>query len=550
MKRKNQDSFIVEPEFHATATATAHGATLSTDVPDDTGFDAADAAALEFRVLAGLHAGARFAWPSAVDAVLRVGARDDCDIVLQDAALASRTLHIRLAPDRRGWRVRETAAPAPSLILPRADADDVVDEIARSVAAADEAANGTETALALGQVLVLSTLALTVAAAGTRWPPPDAVLPGNAHPARTPTPHTDGMPGVPLSDAAAPDVAMSPTPAAPADATRDTASASAVAAAQDIDAAPVPDAPAAPHERRRRAGFIRAGAIVTAVALAVALASWLTSLPRTGARSAAPAHAAPPPNQTPATVTKLLERLGLAQRLHLETTADGLIAVTGWLPDTAQRDALADALAQLTPMPALRILIETEAVTTAQQLAETFGTMIDARYDGDGRIDLSGAIDGDTQRDALREAFRAQLPGAVLIDRHLLGHAALEQSLRDALRDAGMAGARVAWTTAALEIDAPAGTDADRFARALTAFRRVYGRRLPLLARIGANPAPFVATGLPFAIMAVTGGALPSVVVAGGGRLLPGGQYRGYRLVAVEAGRIVFDGPRRVIVAR
>ncbi|MCY0387265.1 type III secretion system inner membrane ring subunit SctD [Robbsia sp. Bb-Pol-6] len=548
MKRKDQDCLRETPAFDATV---SDGAGVPAEL-DDAGFDAAHAA-FEFRVLAGLHAGARFAWPPATAASVRIGARADCDIVLQDAALAARILHVRLASDRRGWHVRETATPQQEDRSPGAGGD------VPGEGAGEGAGEDANAAFAFGQALVLSGLACTVALAGTRWPTQNAALAGGTALAREEAPRADGATGArpdAIRDGALSDVTSDgPAPVhalRDASASRlDTDTKKAVAAAAATDA----DAPAAADRRARPRGWRRAGLpVAIAIGLAMPLVMMFTPLPgllrHALPHAVASAHAGPPQNQSPAAVTKLLERLGLAQRLHLGTTDDGLIAVTGWLADTAQRDALADALAQLTPMPAMRVLIETEAVATAQQLADTFSATIEARYDGAGRVDLSGAIDTDTQRDALRRAFREQVPGAVLIDRHLLPRAAIEQALRDALRGAGIVGARVTWTTAALEIDAPAGTDADRFDRALTAFRGVYGKRLPLRARMGTASAPFVATGLPFAIVSVTGGALPSVVVAGGGRLLPGGAYRQYRLVSVEEGRIVFDGPRRVIVAR
>ncbi|WZB66636.1 hypothetical protein WJ971_00645 [Achromobacter xylosoxidans] len=55
---------------------------------------------------------------------------------------------------------------------------------------------------------------------------------------------------------------------------------------------------------------------------------------------------------------------------------------------------------------------------------------------------------------------------------------------------------------------------------------------------------------MPFVIRSVVGGAQPFVVLEDGSKLLVGGVYRKYRLVAVENTRIIFEGPRTAIVTR
>ena len=43
---------------------------------------------------------------------------------------------------------------------------------------------------------------------------------------------------------------------------------------------------------------------------------------------------------------------------------------------------------------------------------------------------------------------------------------------------------------------------------------------------------------------------MPYVVLGDGAKLQPGGRRDGWRLVAVESDRLVFDGPRALVVLR
>ena len=65
-----------------------------------------------------------------------------------------------------------------------------------------------------------------------------------------------------------------------------------------------------------------------------------------------------------------------------------------------------------------------------------------------------------------------------------------------------------------------------------------------------ARPVHASAAPLPFRIRGVVGGAVPYVVLGDGSKLQPGGRRDGWRLVAVESDRLVFDGPRSLVVLR
>jgi type III secretion protein D len=54
---------------------------------------------------------------------------------------------------------------------------------------------------------------------------------------------------------------------------------------------------------------------------------------------------------------------------------------------------------------------------------------------------------------------------------------------------------------------------------------------------------------LPFKIVQVSGGANANVLTNTGKRLFPGDSWQGYRLVAINGNRLLFDGPRKLELA-
>ncbi|WP_347555949.1 hypothetical protein [Robbsia sp. KACC 23696] len=168
-----------------------------------------------------------------------------------------------------------------------------------------------------------------------------------------------------------------------------------------------------------------------------------------------------------------------------------------------------------------------------------------------------------TLRAALHAALAAAVPNATLNDAALLTTDGAVRALAAALAQARLPRAAIHWErntlvgvdTASrradrsdasqrvgqLLLDAPAGTDIGQLQHTVEGFRNRYGDRIPIRTLIAGSRAMFAPAQLPFAIVSISSGPLPSVVVDGSVRLLPGGTYRGFRLVHVDDDAVVFD---------
>jgi len=150
----------------------------------------------------------------------------------------------------------------------------------------------------------------------------------------------------------------------------------------------------------------------------------------------------------------------------------------------------------------------------------------------------------------LSAVFFSQLPGAMLIDEHLLPPDALAEALHKILQNAGLQQANVTAKGKILTLALSATSDPQRLSVALDTFRATYGKRVTVLVKNSDTGQSLAPNPLPFAIVSITGGDLPSVIVDSGIRLLPGGEYRGYRLVSISDTQMTFDGPTHVVITR
>jgi len=609
----------------------------------------------DLRVIAGLHAGARIAIGESANDALTVGHGPECDVVLQDPALAEGHLTIRLVRTDegfiRGWQAsrggmhaqdqqeeQETDQQADERTAPGASSEARAASAAASAIIPGEAGD----VVALGEVMRWGGLGLTVAEQDTPWPSidimheatiaGDAALASEATMARDAagTPHQDGISG---GDHAHDPIAKRRTEGKSDDADLTSngdemhlfdgpfdVSASAIILADSSDSTgglPSDDTVNSTHPEKpkRLASRLRAWWSVIPAAVIVAIFSvvvvfllgtlLIRILNGAGVSNAPVKVMSATANQSAAQVTKVIERLGLSSVLHLKTTSDGVVAVVGWVQDEAQRDKVASALAQLTPMPAMMVSIESEAVDTVQQIVKQYGTYIDVINQGGGQIRLIGLIEPAEARAQLETEFRSQLPTAVLLDDRLLDRDKMAAMLESRLNDTGMPELSVVWTTAGMLIDARRHShgdsdsdrsdtasstasstlrseqhrarsqvqnrrhkgrqdarqneriDSDKVYAVVQAFKQQYGMRLPIFAHFNGEQAALAPRALPFNISSITGGPLPSVLVDDGWsvsgrqtRLLPGAIYRGYKLLSVSPQQVIFDGPQRVVVTR
>ncbi|MGN6578895.1 MAG: type III secretion system inner membrane ring subunit SctD [Bordetella sp.] len=452
-----------------------------------------DADALELRVLSGLH---REASCPAQDGAV-VGADPDCDIVLADAGVGPRAARLRIGPN--GW----------------------------DIAPQDGAPTG-EPRTPFNQALPLGPVWVTVARSGDAWTKlPDAA-----------------------NDGAVPEagVAQPAEPQAASEA-RDAASA---ARSTTSNTGPLPwrAAPAAtgskPDKRAAWPLLLGLAAVVLAVVVAISMAWMLPTAPRQAARE----NARPTAQDTLPTVNAAIARLGLSDRLRAELLPDGSVQVSGWVRNNAEQDALSAALTQIWPMPAMRVSVAQTIAATAADVLRSFPVKYAARYDGNGRLTVRGIAPDAKERGAAIAALNAQLPGITILGNDVMLAPDVLDDLAGRITAAGIASVGLTWKDNQLQASTSALTDdqVDTLRGVVEQFNATHFG-VAVLGKPSVTDMPF-ADSVPFGIRMVVSGPQPFIVLDNGNKLLVGGTYKRYRLIAVEPTRLVFDGPRPAIVLR
>lgn len=441
--------------------------------------------ALELRVLSGLHRDARC--QVADGAVL--GADPACDIVLADDGMGPRAARVRIGEG--GWDL-----------------------------AMDDATPNPQPGTPFNRPVPLGPVWITVARRGDPWTnAPDAA--------------NDALARVAAEPAAAPEVAPTATP---------------VASDEERQRERRLPRPPAQGRRRKRDSWPMALGLA-AVVLTIVVAIVLTLMPQSTASRAPqvdPRLAAA--EKSVGQISAVFERMGLTSRLHVSMARDGVVTVSGWVRNAAEQDAVASALSQIWPMPAMRISNEDEVVRTARAALRAFNVRYEPRYEGDGRLNVVGIASSARERASALDALRAQLPGMTVLGNAIALTQQLSDTLSSQLVDAGLSGVTLAWKPDHLEIAAGA-LDDDQQARLQDVLNEFNQSHLGV-ARLAAASASPAADSVPFVIRSVVGGPQPFIVLEDGSKLLVGGVYRKYRLVSVENTRIIFEGPRAAIVTR
>ncbi len=311
---------------------------------------------------------------------------------------------------------------------------------------------------------------------------------------------------------------------------------------------PPPSAPA-PARRTREALYVYGG-MVSMLMLSLAGLSFLLP-PQQQRLAQADAQQLAIDASLPE-IMRVLERLGLSQRLNVTRRPDRSIVVTGWLRDAAEQDALAAALSKIWPMPALRVTNEADMQATAEQVLKAYPLRYQTRYEGDGRVAVRGVAPDAQQRARVGDALRGALPGLRfdLTEVELADETAAR--LASAAADAGLPSLDMAWNGVRLEVSPPddAG-QTKKLAAVIDAFNAARFQIAFLQAR-PERPAPkrAIVTSVPFQIRSVMGGAQPFIVLGDGSKLTPGGIYQQYKLVSIENGTVTFDGPAYAVISR
>ncbi len=454
--------------------------------------------ALELRVLSGLHRDAR----CLVEDGAVLGADPACDIVLADDGMGPRAARVRIGA--AGWDLAADDGH------PGATADSVP-------------------ATPFNRPVPLGPVWITVARRGDPWThAPDAANDALAQSAAGPAP------GAVIVDTPAATAAAPAATAPPNDEDR-----------QLERRLPLP--PAQGRRRKRDSWPMALGlaavvlTIIVAIALALMPPSSATRAPQVDPRLAAA-------EKSVGQISAVFDRMGLASRLHVSMSRDGMVTVSGWVRNAAEQDAVASALSQIWPMPAMRVSNEDEVVRTARGALRAFNVRYEPRYEGDGRLNVAGIASSARERASALDALRAQLPGMTVLGNDIALTQQLSDTLSSQLVDAGLSGVTLAWKPDHLEI-APGALDDDQQTRLQELVDDFNKSHLGVAKLAAASTAP-AADSVPFVIRSVVGGPQPFVVLEDGSKLLVGGVYRKYRLVAVENTRIIFEGPRTAIVTR
>jgi type III secretion protein D len=444
--------------------------------------------ALELRVLTGLHREARC---EVLDGAV-VGADPECDIVLADDGVAPRAAQLRISD--LGWQLNEEGA-----------------------AATEAVSTPFNHAVPLGSVWI------TIARHEDPW-------------VDAPTAANDEKETVlPTFESLAAAASDEPAPVSPE------------APSFVAEAAPPPDPSPALSARPQRSTWpimLGMGALVLAVVVAIGL---LLS-PSATTREVTAEGQLTATERSLGQISAVLQRLGMANNLHVSMSSAGIVTVTGWVHDAAQHDAVAAALSQIWPMPAMRISIETDALQTARSVLQSFAIKYEAKYQGDGRLNIVGVATNAPERASVMDALRAHLPGLTVMGNDIQLAPQVSDTLAQQLADVGLSGVTLNWEPDHLAVLAPALSDLEqeRLIATIEDFNKTYWGIAQLARAELGKPTDSV----PFTIRSVIGGPQPFVVLEDGSKLLVGGTYLKYRLVAVEDTRLIFEGPRRAIVTR
>ncbi|MDO9219120.1 MAG: type III secretion system inner membrane ring subunit SctD, partial [Lacisediminimonas sp.] len=295
---------------------------------------------------------------------------------------------------------------------------------------------------------------------------------------------------------------------------------------------------------------LAAALLCSLVAIGVAAASWLTGLGDKQELIDPPEVITQAAKKPPPALLAILEKQGLTNRLKVLPDA-GEWVVEGYLPSSAARNALSDAFGTLEQRPVLRIINEEELVGNANNfLAKSnkpASQLLRAENVGAGTVRITGAASSIALVNAADEAMRLAVPGILKVESTVLFPDQLAGRLREQLAAADLAG-RIKTVEERPEMILEGTLTAEETSRwesVLVDFSRTYGSVLPIRASIGR-----VKPRLPVNVQAIVGGRTPYIVTESGEKVNTGGDINGHTLLMVRDAEVVFEGSKRIRMAR
>ncbi len=223
-----------------------------------------------------------------------------------------------------------------------------------------------------------------------------------------------------------------------------------------------------------------------------------------------PMEAVPPVNL--ALVNKAIADLGLSAEVKAKLREDGRLIVRGVVPENEQLEALTQAVARYTRRYTPLLLTQPEFERRIQALQLNLPEGIQALSEPGGLLVLQGQHAA-VNWPLARQLADSELPEAVAVSHRVVGVSEVQREWRDSRQALGLS--RLGSPTAPA---APENTGATAAPRA---------------------PAPVPPPALP-EVAVVVGGPRPYLVLAEGGKWLPGGKIKDVELESIDNQFIVF----------
>lgn len=467
-------------------------------------------ARVQLRVLSGCHQGATL--DVAPAETLRVGAGDDCDVLLRDCGLDAGA-SVLLAWEAQRWSMQAQGGDAAPISQP------------------------------LGTVALLGRISITLSAEHAPWQAALALPEADVASATAPS-----------EEASDSDAADAPPP-------------------PQARPAPLAREPAQPTKPVARASGLAVGMrrvgqwSVVALAVLVPGVSWFVwslgpASAHSDARSAAPSLAELSPQAQEQAVKEASLAIALvdpALRLRVEPRAEGGVTVSGWVDNVEQFDRLAQGLSGLRPLPRLAVRTASEVLDSLADAGSAQGAKLQFSLLGSGKVQARGVVTTPEERNLMLKQLRARAPEGIEIVDALRAAAEQGPAVRAWLQAQGFQITKADWDGEQLllgvDVKGPQRGQLERLlAAAGTPLTDVpfllQSRLLKADAEAVAERARIGDAGLPIRIRSVVSGDAPYVVLADGAKLQPGSRHAGWRLVAIAPDHLVLDGPKRLEISR
>lgn len=257
------------------------------------------------------------------------------------------------------------------------------------------------------------------------------------------------------------------------------------------------------------------------------------------------------PPQPPDELRRILADYRQDGRLELKWAGRQWV-VSGYVPDTDGKRMLLDQLAG-TGEENIRteVWVDAELLDAARRVlaANAVPGETSLRVDqvSMGVATLSGAVASESRLEATKGALVQGVPGIVNVASKALLPPALLQQLKQRIAAVGLAG-RLAVVSDAPEVKLNGRLLPEEVAKwesLFVEFNRDYGDVLPISATVTrVIPKP------PVGVQTIVGGSVPYIVTDSGQFVNQGGDVQGHTLTAIRDGEVVFEGSKRVKLAR